>query len=149
MGEKLFRDFPKKQWSALPCGCEVKYNGMKDEEILFDSKPVCENHKNNPELLQKEFTQVMEAGMSRYDYDADITDGDCPICLNWIPSNSKRGENMGATSRFDGETEVCSMCGQTEGLIHGKLVEQDNMPVEWSHWVLLINAVNNIDEVRI
>ena len=47
----------------------------------------------------------------------DCTDGDCPICMNWIPTNDKKGEYPGAMSRFDNDTEICSACGTGEAMM--------------------------------
>ena len=44
-------------------------------------------------------------------------DGDCPICMNWIPTNDKKGEYPGAMSRFDNDTEICSACGTGEAMM--------------------------------
>jgi hypothetical protein len=40
----------------------------------------------------------------------------CPTCDGYIPSNEHVGEYMGAISRADNETEICSNCGEREAL---------------------------------
>ena len=40
----------------------------------------------------------------------------CPTCDGYIPSNERVGEYMGAISREDNETEICSDCGEREAL---------------------------------
>jgi hypothetical protein len=40
----------------------------------------------------------------------------CPRCKGGIPNNEKRGAYMGATSRRDGVTEICSDCGNAEAM---------------------------------
>lgn len=41
----------------------------------------------------------------------------CPRCMGFIPNNDAPGEYIGALSRADNETEVCSPCGHEEALI--------------------------------
>lgn len=41
----------------------------------------------------------------------------CPRCGGFIPRNSKPGEYIGALSRVDNATEVCSPCGEEEALV--------------------------------
>lgn len=38
----------------------------------------------------------------------------CPGCSGSIPSNAAPGSGPGVTSRFDGTTEVCRLCGRFE-----------------------------------
>lgn len=40
----------------------------------------------------------------------------CPRCKGYIPNNEQAGQYMGALSRLDGETEICSRCGTDEAL---------------------------------
>ena len=51
----------------------------------------------------------------------------CPRCLHQIPNDQTPGAYMGATSRRDNQTEVCSKCGTEEAMIqfthHGVLDE--------------------------
>lgn len=42
----------------------------------------------------------------------------CPRCGGGIPNDERRGEYMGALSRLDNETEICSQCGQDEGMFN-------------------------------
>ena len=41
----------------------------------------------------------------------------CPSCRGMIPNNETPGAYPGALSRFDNQTEVCSLCGSVEALI--------------------------------
>lgn len=41
----------------------------------------------------------------------------CPRCLGFIPRNEKPGQYIGALSRMDNQTEVCSECGTEEALV--------------------------------
>lgn len=41
----------------------------------------------------------------------------CPRCGGPIPNAEHEGEYPGATSRWDNKTEICSKCGNEEGLI--------------------------------
>lgn len=41
----------------------------------------------------------------------------CPRCLHQIPNDKTPGAYMGAMSRKDNQTEVCSACGTEEALI--------------------------------
>jgi DNA-directed RNA polymerase subunit RPC12/RpoP len=40
----------------------------------------------------------------------------CPRCGGGIPNNLERGRYIGALSRYDNETYVCSACGTDEAL---------------------------------
>ena len=40
----------------------------------------------------------------------------CPRCWGWIPNNETPGAHMGALSRIDNKTEICSACGTAESL---------------------------------
>ena len=41
---------------------------------------------------------------------------ECPRCHGFIPNNETPGAHMGALSRLDNETEICSDCGTAEAL---------------------------------
>jgi len=40
----------------------------------------------------------------------------CPRCLGGIPNNEQRGQYIGALSRTDNKTEICSDCGTAEAM---------------------------------
>lgn len=40
----------------------------------------------------------------------------CPLCGGFIPNNQNPGAYMGALSRKDNKTEICSACGVMEAL---------------------------------
>ena len=40
----------------------------------------------------------------------------CPRCNGYIPSNENPGAHIGAVSRLDNKTEVCSQCGTEESV---------------------------------
>lgn len=40
----------------------------------------------------------------------------CPNCGGYIPNNETPGAYMGALSRRDNETEICSDCGTREAM---------------------------------
>lgn len=40
----------------------------------------------------------------------------CPTCDGYIPNNDQPGAYMGALSRRDNKTEICSACGTDEAL---------------------------------
>lgn len=40
----------------------------------------------------------------------------CPACSGFIPNNETPGAYMGAISRKDNSTEICSACGTAEAL---------------------------------
>ena len=41
----------------------------------------------------------------------------CPRCFGAIPNNATPGMYIGAISRFDNKTEICSECGTEEALV--------------------------------
>jgi len=53
----------------------------------------------------------------------DNPKGFCPICGGYIPNAEHRGKYPGAMSRFDNETEICSLCGSAEAL--GPMMDAD------------------------
>lgn len=40
----------------------------------------------------------------------------CPRCGGYIPNNDKPGAYIGAMSRADNHTEICSACGTEEAM---------------------------------
>lgn len=40
----------------------------------------------------------------------------CPRCDGFIPCDEHAGKYMGAISRLDNATEICSRCGQVEAM---------------------------------
>jgi hypothetical protein len=40
----------------------------------------------------------------------------CPRCSGFIPNNATPGAYMGALSRLDNKTEICSDCGTEEAM---------------------------------
>jgi hypothetical protein len=51
------------------------------------------------------------------DNDTIVHAPQCPRCGGFIPSNQRPGEYMGALSRADNHTYVCSACGTEEAMI--------------------------------
>lgn len=56
----------------------------------------------------------------------------CPRCGHKIPNDQNPGAYMGALSRKDDTTEVCSACGTEEALIQfsGGSLDDEEWPVE-------------------
>jgi len=55
----------------------------------------------------------------------------CPRCDGFIPNDKHAGEYMGAISRLDNETEICSKCGEVEALedlVYGKIYNWKGKP---------------------
>ena len=55
------------------------------------------------------YTQVMEVKDMKDKYK-------CPRCAGYIPNNIQVGQYVGALSRTDNKTEICSSCGTAEAL---------------------------------
>lgn len=55
----------------------------------------------------------------------------CPRCLEGIPNNTHRGLYVGALSRTDNTTMICSECGLLEALddFSGKQLTKDNWAI--------------------
>lgn len=51
----------------------------------------------------------------------------CPRCLGAIPNNDQPGAYMGALSRVDNHSEICSPCGVEEAML--LLAAKENWPV--------------------
>jgi len=66
----------------------------------------------------------------------------CPRCNGYIPSNENPGAHLGAMSRLDNTTEVCSQCGTQEAreqLRFGRVVD-------WRHDVVFHDSIDAIEE---
>ena len=67
--------------------------------------------------------------------------GLCPICNGPIPNQEHKGKYPGALSRFDNDTEVCSICGSAEAM--GPMMSEDAREFmqfainndDWDAWV--------------
>lgn len=56
----------------------------------------------------------------------------CPRCLGGVPNNESVGEYIGALSRTDNATEICSDCGTQEGMedyLNGMVMPQSEWKV--------------------
>lgn len=51
----------------------------------------------------------------------------CPRCFGFIPNNNQPGQYIGALSRIDNKTEICSACGTEEAIL--ALVPIDQWPI--------------------
>ena len=58
-----------------------------------------------------------------HDFTSAPRKGLCPICEGPIPDAEHRGLYPGAMSRFDNETEICSLCGSAEAI--GPMMDED------------------------
>tara|TARA_Y100000034_G_scaffold131315_1_gene191799 strand:- start:1872 stop:2183 length:312 start_codon:yes stop_codon:yes gene_type:complete len=66
---------------------------------------------------------------------------DCPICDGGIPNDQRKGEYVGALSRFDNKTEVCSACGTMEALVDWVSREEwqrASVREDWAHWKVTV-----------
>jgi len=86
------------------------------------------------------------------EWDAEEVISRCPICFGFIPSNARPGSYPGAVSRYDNAIEICSSCGQAEGL-SGMFLQSvdkdrlaDAMAVtdEWLRHTYIINLVKEV-----
>jgi len=51
----------------------------------------------------------------------------CPSCDGFIPNNETPGAYMGAISRKDNKTEICSACGTREALLPIIVAQREQM----------------------
>jgi hypothetical protein len=51
----------------------------------------------------------------------------CPRCEGFIPNNETPGAYMGAISRKDNKTEICSACGTREALLPIIIAQREQM----------------------
>lgn len=49
-------------------------------------------------------------------YERKVSNMSCPICNGPIPNAEYEGQYMGALSRRDNKTEICSSCGVMEAI---------------------------------
>ena len=86
------------------------------------------------------------------EWDAEEVISRCPICFGFIPSNARPGSYPGAVSRYDNAIEICSSCGQAEGLSSMFLqsVDKDRLADamavtdEWLRHTYIINLVKEV-----
>jgi len=76
-------------------------------------------------------------------YGEKMKEHDCPLCFRGIPNNEKRGEYIGALSRYDNETYVCSQCGSFEGWVELEKGQRRNIKANkgkytWRDWRALV-----------
>lgn len=60
----------------------------------------------------------------------------CPRCHGAVPNNDSPGAYIGALSRTDNNTEICSPCGELEALedyVHGSPMPQQDWLINVSH----------------
>lgn len=85
-------------------------------------------------------------------WDAEDSSPRCPICFGFIPTNANPGAYPGALSRYDDATEICSGCGQAEGLsvlMSGSIDPDTIADIEtvkdpWLRHIYLINVVKDV-----
>lgn len=56
----------------------------------------------------------------------------CPRCGHQIPNDQAPGAHVGALSRTDNHTEVCSACGTEEGI--GQFADPEHKVDSQSDW---------------
>jgi hypothetical protein len=80
----------------------------------------------------------------------------CPRCGGFIPSNARPGEYLGALSRVDNATEVCSDCGTEEALVALFPIEKwpvfqwesDTTDAAHDRWMQALDMIAHGDCVR-
>jgi len=85
-------------------------------------------------------------------WDAEGSTSRCPICFGFIPNNANPGAYPGALSRYDNATEICSACGQAEGMSglflgsvdKDKLADMETITDPWLRHTYLINLVKDV-----
>jgi hypothetical protein len=173
---------------TLSCGCGWGFATIGDSVIhphtgadhtiqdagdfKLDINPECKMH-HDPESLHNFVNSGALDGHPFFDGNGDglsakleheeavddCTDGDCPICMNWIPTNDKKGEYSGAMSRFnrdrDEPTEICSACGTAEAMMELSLVGfedadlSDTIYDDWTLWKAGVLIQRDLLVVRI
>ena len=141
----------EKEWTRIQCGCSYRITGLLDKKddgsgsmpMDLELNPDCPvNH--DAKALQDTLHDALRSGLGILVH-GDMTDGDCPICLNWIPNNDEKGEYPGAMSRFDDEIEVCSGCGGAEAMLQyntaTKQIDEGLVMAMNEHWELWRSAV--------
>lgn len=66
----------------------------------------------------------------------------CPRCLGGIPNDEQRGEYIGALSRTDNMTYICSRCGELEAMENFRL----GGPMPQATWLALPRTDTNLTE---
>ena len=75
----------------------------------------------------------------------------CPSCNGFIPNNENPGAYMGAISRKDNKTEICSACGVEEA-IQSLISQKGDSGIAWQSTVteeMIANAGLNENEVSL
>lgn len=79
---------------------------------------------------------IEDDGDVAYFFSEDIVaaSGPCPRCGGGIPNNATPGKYVGALSRVDNKTEICSSCGTNEAMFGFSNPGKELPPVNQEVW---------------
>lgn len=118
---------------------KTMFEKLDPRELDWDDD-VTWNQKNEPDWSDE------------VSWDAEGSTSRCPICFGFIPNNANPGAYPGALSRYDNATEICSACGQAEGMSglflgsvdKDKLADMETITDPWLRHTYLINLVKDV-----
>jgi len=118
---------------------KTMFEKLDPRELDWDDD-VTWNQKNEPDWSDE------------VSWDAEGSTPRCPICFGFIPNNANPGAYPGALSRYDNATEICSACGQAEGMSglflgsvdKDKIADMETITDPWLRHTYLINLVKDI-----
>ena len=117
---------------------KTMFEKLDPRELDWDDD-VTWNQKNEPDWSDE------------VSWDAEGSTPRCPICFGFIPNNANPGAYPGALSRYDNATEICSACGQAEGMSglflgsvdKDKIADMETITDPWLRHTYLINLVKD------
>ena len=90
-----------------------------------------QQHKGVPAECCERCSQVVVGGVQATEI--EVVDWPvCPRCGHYIPNDERPGAYMGARSRADNKTEVCSACGTHEAM--QQFMSDDHSCTPISEW---------------
>lgn len=118
---------------------KTMFEKLDPRELDWDDD-VTWNQKNEPDWSDE------------VSWDAEGSTSRCPICFGFIPNNANPSAYPGALSRYDNATEICSACGQAEGMSglflgsvdKDKLADMETITDPWLRHTYLINLVKDV-----
>jgi hypothetical protein len=94
---------------------ETEARSLSPEQVAERKKLKWENYPGPKGHIVKHISELENSPVEYYEWfwvKAPV----CPRCDGFIPNNQNPGAYMGAISRRDNKTEICSACGTIEAI---------------------------------
>jgi len=94
---------------------ETEARSLSREQVATRKKLKWENYPAVHGHIVKHITELEHSPVEYYEWFWTKAP-ECPSCGGFIPNNENPGAYMGAISRKDNKTEICSACGTIEAI---------------------------------